>query len=205
MQQLSEQWQQQAQQWGADSQACQQVFNLLQSSYSGAQRFYHGIGHIRQMLELAQQQRAAIADWPAFFFAIWFHDLIQQNKGNNEELSAALAREYLQPLAVPEAVIAKAEQLILATRTHQYQTDSEVQLFMDIDLSILAAEPAAYRAYASQCRKEYFLPDFVYRFGRRRFLHELSEREWIFSSPYFRQHREQVARANIHWELEEWL
>ena len=69
----------------------------------------------------------------------------------------------------------------------------------------LAADRSLYKSYAYKCRKEYSLPDFVYRFGRKRFLNGMLNREYIFSSDVFRQQNEQVARENIQWELEAWL
>ena len=108
-------------------------------------------------------------------------------------------------LKVPVKVIEKCRKLIVATKDHGYQSDSDTQLFIDIDLSILAADRALYKSYAYKCRKEYSLPDFVYRFGRKRFLNGMLAREFIFSSGVFREQKEKVARKNIQWELEAWL
>ena len=202
---LFNQWQRIVKQWCADDQLIADVFQLLVTTYSDVNRHYHGLGHIQQMLELAEQYQEQINDRDGFFFAIWFHDFIQQRGGNNEELSAALAREYLQQLNVPEPVILHCERMILATMDHACYPDSDTRLFVDIDLSILAAERAVYKSYAYQCRKEYFLPYFVYRFGRRRFLKELLSRRFIFSSEVFRNQFEAMARGNIQWELEEWV
>lgn len=202
---LAAQWQQMAGQWDADRADIEAVFRLLLTTYSDVNRHYHGIGHIEQMLQQFEVHQSAVSQPDSFYFAIWFHDFIQQHSVDNEQLSAELAAEYLQRLLVPQAIIQRCQQLILATRQHRYVDDSDVQLFIDIDLSILASERAAYRSYAYRCRKEYFLPQPVYRFGRRRFLKQLLARRFIFASDVFRHQAEARARANIQWELECWL
>mgnify|MGYP000877965762 CR=1 FL=1 len=202
---MRQQWYSAAAQWRADSSAIDETWQLLLTSYSRSERHYHGLQHIHQLLTLAQQYQAHINGWPSFYFAIWFHDLIQQAGADSEGLSAELAREYLQRLQVPEQVIQGCEQLILATRHHHYQADTDVQLFVDLDLSILAVDRPRYQSYAHQCRQEYYVPDFVYRCGRKRFLRQLLARDAIFSSEIFHQYFEQSARNNLQWELDEWL
>ena len=191
--------------WGAEQADIERVLSLLLATYGDVHRHYHGLDHIQQMMGLAEQYRTEIQHWHSFYFAIWFHDFIQQNSGDNEGMSAEIAIEFLAQLKVPIEIINDCAELILATKHHGYQSDTDMQLFVDIDLSILAAERASYKSYAYKCRKEYSLPDFVYRFGRKRFLKELLSREYIFSSDAFRQKKEQIARENIHWELGAWL
>jgi predicted metal-dependent HD superfamily phosphohydrolase len=194
-----------ASQWGAEQADIDRIFRLLLTTYSDAQRHYHGLSHIQQMMGLAEQYLDDIQQWHSFYFAIWFHDFIQQNSGDNEGMSAEIAAEFLAQLNVPTEIIKYCAELILATKHHGYQPNTDMQLFVDIDLSILAADRALYKSYAYKCRKEYSLPDFVYRFGRKRFLNGMLAREYIFSSDAFRQQEEQVARENIQWELEAWL
>jgi predicted metal-dependent HD superfamily phosphohydrolase len=192
-------------QWGAEQADIDRIHSLLLMTYGDLRRHYHGLGHIEQMLNLADEYRASIKHWDSFYFAVWFHDFIQQAKGDNEGLSADIAAEFLMQLKVPVKVIEKCRKLIVATKDHGYQSDSDTQLFIDIDLSILAADRALYKSYAYKCRKEYSLPDFVYRFGRKRFLNGMLAREFIFSSGVFREQKEKIARKNIQWELEAWL
>jgi predicted metal-dependent HD superfamily phosphohydrolase len=194
-----------ASQWGAEQTDIERILRLLLTTYGDVKRHYHGLSHIQQMMGLAEQYRDDIQQWHSFYFAIWFHDFIQQNSGDNEGMSAEIAAEFLIQLKVPARIIEYCAKLILATKLHGYQPDTDMQLFVDIDLSILAEDRALYKSYASKCRKEYSLPDFVYRFGRKRFLNGMLAREYIFSSDVFRQKNEQLARENIQWELEAWL
>jgi predicted metal-dependent HD superfamily phosphohydrolase len=194
-----------ASQWGADQADIKRILRLLLTTYGDVKRHYHGLSHIQQMMGLAEQYRDDIQQWHSFYFAIWFHDFIQQNSGDNEGMSAEIAAEFLAQLKVPEKIIEYCAKLILATKQHDYQPDTDMQLFVDIDLSILAADRVLYKSYAYKCRKEYSLPDFVYRFGRKRFLNGMLNREYIFSSDVFREQNEQPARENIQWELEAWL
>ncbi len=194
-----------ASQWGAEKADIERIFRLLLTTYGDVKRHYHGLSHIQQMMGLAEQYRDDIQQWHSFYFAIWFHDFIQQNSGDNEGMSAEIGAELLTQLKVPAKTIEYCAELILATKHHGYQPDTDMQLFVDIDLSILAADRALYKSYAYKCRKEYSLPDFVYRFGRKRFLKELLSRKYIFSSSVFREQKEPLARENIQWELEAWL
>lgn len=194
-----------ARQWGAEQADIERIFRLLLTTYGDDRRHYHSLSHIEQMMGLAEQYQNDIQQWESFYFAIWFHDFIQQNSGDNEGMSAEIAAEFLAQLKVPAKIIEYCAELILATKYHCYQPDTDMQLFVDIDLSILAVDRALYKSYAYKCRKEYSLPDFVYRFGRKRFLNGLLVREYIFSSTVFREQKEQLARENIQWELEAWL
>ncbi len=199
---LRQQWLAQSGQWGASEDARLQAFNGLVASYTAANRHYHSIGHIQHMLGLAAKMQAAIENQQAFYFAIWFHDAVQLAGKDSERLSACLATKALTALGMPAALIAKVSELILATKHHVAVGDGDVALFLDVDLSILAASRSEYQAYASGCRKEYWVPGFVYRHGRKTFLKSLLARAFIFNSGLFREGRERVARGNIMWELQ---
>ncbi len=198
---LRQQWLAQSGQWGASEDARLQVFNRLVASYAAANRHYHSIGHIQHMLGLAAKMQADIENQQAFYFAIWFHDAVQLTGKDSERLSACLATKALTALGVPATLIAKVSELILATKHHVAGGDGDVALFLDVDLSILAASRCEYQAYASGCRKEYLVPGFVYRYGRKKFLKSLLARAFIFNSRLFREGMESLARENVVWEL----
>lgn len=199
---LRQQWVAMSGQWGASLDARLEVFNILVASYTAADRHYHDIKHIQQMLALANELQAAIENQQAFYFAIWFHDAVQLAGKDSEGLSAHIAHKELASLGVPEPIVSKVDELILATKHHAERGDNDVALFLDIDLSILASGRRQYQAYANGCRKEYLVPNFVYRHGRKKFLRSLLKRAFIFNTGLFRKGMEEIARGNIEWELQ---
>jgi predicted metal-dependent HD superfamily phosphohydrolase len=71
-------------------------------------------------------------------------------------------------------------------------------LLIDIDLSILAAEPARFDAYEQAIRAEYArVPTFIYRAKRRRVLEKFLARERLYVTAACHDQFEASARANL--------
>ena len=71
-------------------------------------------------------------------------------------------------------------------------------MLLDLDLSVLAAAPDRYRAYAQAIRQEYAaVPDALYRPGRRRVLEGFLARPQIYRTERLRALWEASARANL--------
>ena len=153
------------------------------------------------MLNIARPLQQHFSAWCPAFFAIWFHDAVQGRGNNNELESAQLAQQALTQLGAPASVAKHTYQMILASETHDAPKDNDSALFIDCDLSILGSPTRAYQHYAQQCRKEYPVPDCLYRMGRRRFLNTLLARESIYQTPLAKCRLEKQARHNINMEL----
>jgi predicted metal-dependent HD superfamily phosphohydrolase len=126
---------------------------FLIGKYSDADRHYHGLGHVARLLDEAEA--LPFTDRDAVELAILFHDVIYDPaRRDNEERSAAALRERLGGL-IPDAVLAHAEAMILATRRHEPTGDPEADLFLDLDLAILAAPWLEYARYAEGVMREY--------------------------------------------------
>lgn len=172
--------------------------------YSAPDRFYHGMAHVEALLGLAAEHRAALADHEAVEAAIWFHDAIYDSRrSDNELLSAALAREHLQGVCDPVR-LERIVRMIEATASHvppDFDTPgarSDAVLFLDMDLAILGAPPAAFDAYERATRTEYgWVDDVAWARGRARVLRNFLDRDRIFRSAVFRDRYERQARANI--------
>ena len=94
--------------------------------------------------------------------------------------------------------------IIEATATHVVpESESaaeagDMAMFLDMDLSILGAEPVGFDEYEAAVRKEYaFVDDEGWRRGRAAVLRGLLEREWIFHSKLLRGLYEDAARKNL--------
>jgi predicted metal-dependent HD superfamily phosphohydrolase len=175
--------------------------NELFKEYERRGRFYHTLKHIKQMLDIASEQQAEFTTWPTVFFAIWFHDVVQDCGADNELKSAELASQALSELGAEQGMIEQAYRIILSSKTHDSPNDSDCALFIDCDLSILGSATQDYRDYSQQCRQEYSVPNGIYRKGRCTFLKQLLDKPFIYHTPLFRSALEVKARSNISKEL----
>ncbi|WP_160718091.1 hypothetical protein [Chitinophaga solisilvae] len=177
---------------------------LLVSAYSEAQRYYHNQQHILDMLSLLRLHAAEIKDPATVAFAIFFHDAVYDvARQDNEAKSADMAVAYLQQTTFPAEKTALVKEYILATQTHRNPLQhTDLDYFLDADLRILGAPPAAYAAYATQIRREYHIyPDNIYHPGRRKVLQHFLDMPAIYRTPAFIAACETQARHNIQTEL----
>jgi predicted metal-dependent HD superfamily phosphohydrolase len=178
--------------------------NRLSTLYRSADRHYHGLAHIEALLGLAREYRPALADPDAVEAAIWFHDAIYDSRaGDNEARSAAVARNDLAGRAAAGR-IERIAVMIEATATHHVPdlgepgANRDAALFLDMDLSILGAAPAAFDAYEQAVRREYaWVDEAAWRTGRSAVLRGFLTRPHIFHTPEFRTRFEAAARENL--------
>ena len=182
------------------------VLDELVHAYSEPGRHYHNLDHIAALLQLLDRHGEAVRNREAVELAIFFHDAVYvPTRSDNEAVSAALARARLMELGAGDALVSEVERLILATRhgasVADADSDPDLALLVDLDLSILGAERPAYAAYAQAIRREYaIVPNLLYRPGRRRVLAEFLARPRIYATPHLRDLWEDAARANLEWE-----
>ena len=179
-------------------------------AYGEPCRHYHDLRHVAELLTLSATHRNRLADRVAVDLAILYHDIVYDpSRRDNEEASAILARERLTALGFPAACIQKVARHIEATKHLEpllpevAATDTDLDHFLDFDLSILAAEPAAYDAYAAAIRREYSIhTEAQYRIGRAAVVRKLLAMPRIYRVPASRPYWERLARANLTRELE---
>jgi predicted metal-dependent HD superfamily phosphohydrolase len=181
------------------------TFDDLLNDYTGVKRHYHALTHITNLLTLLEDNKFRIHDEETVYFAIWFHDVIYNTwKNDNEERSADYADEVLRQTAMPPSQIEKIKDFINATKTHTAESDNDLELFLDFDLSILGAENGIYDVYKRQIREEFSsFPNFIYNRGRKKALRGILEKPYIYHSDIFRSTFENQARENIQRELYE--
>lgn len=201
---LHAQWVGLTSQYAPNSALIESLFNSIVEHYSAKNRAYHKLSHIQSLLSLSESLQDKIQDRGAFYFAIWFHDVIYDTKrSDNEEKSAEFAVEALSGLGVPELTIAVTREMILATKHHRGADLSwDMKAFLDLDTSILGAPEEIYKEYSRAIRKEYsWVPGFLYRKGRMKVLNDFLERERIFQTDEIRARYETQARQNIAEEI----
>ena len=182
---------------GADRATAEAWWREVESRYSEPHRRYHTIEHIRELLALLPDSDEDV------LAAVWFHDLIYDRRGANEERSADVAHEALIDLQFPRAAVDVVTKTILATRDHDPgDLPEKVRLFLDADLAILGSPRERYRDYAEAIRFEYsWVPDDVFRAARDGVLRGFLDKTFIYGTEEMRRRFEDQARDNIAWEL----
>lgn len=136
-------------------------------------------------------------------WAILYHDAIYEaGRRDNESRSAELALDHLQrwPALVQGARIADLIRLTAAHgRLGPADVDADAALFLDCDMAILAAPPAAFDAYDRGIASEYRgkVPAFLFKLNRRRFLKGLLAKPRIYLSDFFHERLDAAARNNL--------
>ena len=176
----------------------------LLTRYAEPHRRYHDVHHVAAVVARARELAAQVGlDQPhATLLAAWFHDAVYDPRArDNEQRSADLARTSLTERGVAPTLVARVAELVLATADHVPPVgDVEAAVLLDADLAILGAAPADYDRYAAAVREEYgFVPDDVFRAGRRAVLESLASRPLFHTEPM--RGAESTARANIAREL----
>lgn len=184
-------------------------------------RRYHTGVHVAEMiaaLEHLQRAHALTARQQALArIAACFHDAVYQPlapPGDNERQSAALARDALGRLGLPEWDVETVVGLVLATQSHDLvegTDDADAQgaderalaaAFHDADLWILSSPPDRYAEYTAQVREEYAaVPDAAFRAGRATVLRPFVERASIYATAVARRDWERRAREQVIAEL----
>ncbi|SJL01882.1 uncharacterized protein ARMOST_05206 [Armillaria ostoyae] len=182
---------------------------VILEKYSEPHRHYHTLTHLEAMIRCLQANKGHIHDPTSLSLAILFHDIIYDPKGqNNEILSMKMFEMFATDKDLPAEQTSKVSRYIERTITHTLPEEAEegnssdLHFFLDFDLEVLSRPPDAYRAYASQIRKEYLhVPMHDYRAGRIAVLQKFLAKERIYFSQVFHTKCEAAARRNLQQEI----
>jgi predicted metal-dependent HD superfamily phosphohydrolase len=181
------------------------TFEMIHTLYTHPPRAYHNLDHIAQCLAVFDGVRMLAEDKDAVEFALWLHDSVFfPERPDNEARSADAAGTVAGLLGCRAEFADRVRTLIHATRHSEPPEPGDTALVADIDLSILAADDAAYDAYSRAIHDEFsFAGEQMFRDGRRAFLRRMLDRDRIFATRYFRKEMEGRARGNMERELGE--
>lgn len=204
---LRARWQALMTQLAPDRAAADATWDALVRHYSEPHRAYHNLSHIMALLRHAEAERAHINRPQVVELAIWFHDVVYDTRASdNEQRSAAWARNALHAMRVDGHLLAPVEQCVLATQRHEVTSPqvADLPLFLDLDLAILGAHEEIYHRYSQVIRAEYhWVPEAGYRAARAEMLRRFLDRPALFQTPAMAVKFEARARHNIEWELQE--
>jgi len=175
------------------------LYRDLLACWSEGHRRYHTLQHLRECMAQFDPVREMARHPAEVELALWFHDAFYDpRRSDNEERSADWARDCVLRAGVPADVAGRVHALVMATRHQAVPEDPDAQLLVDVDLSILGAEPARFDESDRQIREEYaHVPDGEFRAGRRRVLREFLARPRLYSTEHFHSALDARARDNL--------
>lgn len=181
----------------------------LRNRYEEPWRHYHTFEHPREMFGVLLDNQGLVSNIGAVAWAIMYHDAVYDPEaahGRNEELSARLAEHEL-PAVVDASIVSQVAHYTRETVHHTTGADdSDRDIFMDIDLTILGAPRERYARYVTDVRREYaHVSDTDYRLGRIAVLENLAsrvERRGLFRTRAFAEVYEERAQENIAGEID---
>lgn len=126
---------------------------------------------------------------------------------SNEKQSSAAFQLFAEALRISQDTTARVSRLIMLTE-HTSKFDgvlsSDEAYFLDCDLSILGADPEAYRNYVRGVRVEYgFVSESDWKKGRSAVLRQLSAQGSVFRTQLFIDMCGRLCAHNIEAELNE--
>lgn len=184
----------------------------IEAAYGQPPRAYHHFGHVQEVL----RHYDAVAAGPGWAqprevrLAVLYHDAIYEpGRRDNEARSADLAIEHIARWLPGRGVDARrvAELIQLTARHGAFAPEDfgddppsrDARHFLDCDMAILGADPAAFDAYDRGIAAEYrgHVPGWLFKLNRRRFLKGLLAKERIFLSELFHDRYDAQARINL--------
>ena len=110
------------------------TFGIIAAHYGESGRFYHTIGHIGSLLLLFDSVKATLREPLYIELALWFHDIVYDaQRSDNEEQSARLAAEILEPFTIPQQGKETITILIMATKHTSTPQGDDERAIIDID------------------------------------------------------------------------
>ena len=181
-----------------DAAHVEEVWEHITRGYSEPHRFYHSQRHILFCLKQFERVEDTLGASVAISLALWFHDLILDPAANDNEEQSKLLFEALAKNHFPADLIEKTSALIMSTRHIDAPLNFDESFIQDIDLSSMGESWDSFVRDVDDLRKEYsHLSDEAFKEVTINFYHRMLGREKIYTSDYFHEHCEQVARDNI--------
>lgn len=184
---------------GGKSEDAAGVYYDLITRYQERHRSYHGVAHLRRVLEVFDLVRSHADEPDLIEFALWFHDVVYDTtRGDNEERSADLAVEAAQKAGLAPQQAGRIRLLAEVTRHDRTDLAGDEALIADIDLEILSADEKTYLgSYEWLLHEEWpHIDAETFNDGRIDFLQSLQQRERIYQSAAFTD-REDTVRRNL--------
>lgn len=175
-----------------------ECFKVIMDRLCEPSRYYHSPQHIAELLKSISSLKIKKEEKEILMWAAFFHDIVYDpTKGDNEEKSVDLWRGFAEKILLKRSTVDTVAKIILATKKHSSTEDSLVDLFLDLDLSILGASKERFEEYEDQIKKEYsFVAKDVYIRERSRILENFLNQRKIFKTKHM-SHLNAQAKSNL--------
>lgn len=190
--------------FGLSNALAKKYWKQLYDLYSDPNRHYHNLVHLFNLLNLLDKYKLKIQRPALFELAVWYHDAIYNAKAKDNELQSAKLAQSLFEDYLDDLALNYVNDLIMSTEGHSPRVETEdTYLFLDFDLSILAADKATYDQYSAAIWQEYKIAyiKVLYKMGRKKVLKNFLARPNIYFSSLFTGAIEKKARKNMALEL----
>lgn len=189
--------------WGSlGCMAPERIRTALMAAWSEGHRHYHDQRHLRECMSYWKRWQALAQRPGEVALAIWFHDAVYDAKRTDNEIeSASWAARSLAECGVSSESAQRVHDLVMAT-AHDARVDTgsgpDMQLLVDIDLSILGASDDRFDEYDEDVAKEYaWVRPAEYREGRAKVLRKFLGMEPLYKTAAARDMLEEAARLNL--------
>lgn len=181
-----------------------ELYRDVVTKYAEPHRHYHTLQHLDECLAKFSELKHLATHPGEIELALWFHDAIYDPfRNDNEALSANWAKSSVLSVGIDSIVADRIYALVMATQHRTKPQDSDAQIMLDADLSILGASPERFQEYENQIRREYgFVPETTFRTKRAEILERFISQSTIFHTPLFIERYEPIARLNLKHALE---
>ncbi len=174
-------------------------FEQLVNAYSQKHRHYHTGAHIDHCLQQFDTASGLAQEPAEVELALWFHDAVYDPySSDNEAKSADLACALLNRNGVASERVERVRAHIMATRHEAPAVLEDSKLLVDVDLSILGVDEAAYAKFETDVREEYrWVPGPLFRRKRAEILESFLARPAIYNTAPFRTNASKLRRGGI--------
>ncbi len=182
------------------------VFDRICSAYEATGRHYRTLGHIRTCIDHVLKIKHMVLDYDEVIFAIFLHDFVQTETGQNDVPRSVLAaQEIADELGLGADFKIVVGEIIMATsHTEGNNISFDGDIVADADLSILASDETVYRTYMANVRKEYpSIPDDKFYPERLQILKMFLDRKALYRTNRFEKELTDRARRNLQMEIDE--
>jgi predicted metal-dependent HD superfamily phosphohydrolase len=183
--------------------AGEDLHRQLVACWSEKHRHYHTLQHLRECFEHFDASQGDAVAPAQIAIALWFHDAFYDPKReDNEDRSADWARDAALQAGIASPVAQRLHAMVMATKHETLPADADTKLLVDIDLSILGADPVRFDESDEQIRREYaHVPEPEWKVGRRRVLRGFLDRPRLYGTERYFTMLEARARDNLHRAL----
>ena len=210
---LEERWTSFCRRTGVYSDDSKAAYNQIVTSYSEQHRAYHTLSHIADCLDVFDDVRNQFEHPDAAEMAIWMHDICYDIFAEDNELKSAKKAYVLSQRLGFEEDLCELVYLFISSTDHltvPKDTDTkwmvDIELILDIDLSIFGKQPKEYDVCEDYIKKEYVtlggIPEEKFKSGRIQILKEFLNRQTIYRTDVFGTIYEEQARLNIKSTIE---